>query len=252
MTSTLVLAIPAKGRLMEAAFAYLEGADVKVERKGGARTYEGSIEGVDGIEVRFLSASEIAAGLISGDLHLGITGLDLLQDSNPESDKFILTLSPLGFGHANVVVAVPEAWIDVVTMVDLAEVAGEFRAKKHRPLRVATKYLQLTRSFFSAKGIADYRIVESMGATEGAPAAGTSEIIVDITSSGETLTANHLKTLNDGLVLESQAFLTASTRATWRETQKEKAKTLLDRITSVECASSLYEELERAISAPVD
>ncbi len=248
MTSALVLAIPAKGRLMEAAFAYLDDAGIKVERQGGARTYEGRVEGVDNIEVRFLSASEIAVGLIGGELHLGITGLDLLHDSNPEPDKVILTLSPLEFGHADVVVAVPQAWVDVTTMADLADVVGDFRAKKHRPLRVATKYLQLTRSFFAENGITDYRIVESMGATEGAPTAGTSEIIVDITSSGTTLTANRLKTLNDGLILESQAFLAASLSANWHEEQKSTAKKLLDRVTSHDQENPLYKALKSSVS----
>jgi len=132
-----------------------------------------------------------------------------------EVDALLALLTPLGFGHANVVVAAPQAWIDVRTMADLEDVAAHFRAKRGERMRVATKYVNLTRRFFAAHGVADYRIVESLGATEGAPAAGAAELIVDITTTGATLAANALKMLDDGVILRSQANLVASLSAPW-------------------------------------
>ena len=167
-----------------------------------------------------LSASEIASSLISGDVHLGVTGEDLLREQAPELAGRIHLIKPLGFGFANVVVAVPQYWIDVSTMADLDDVCAAFAQKHRRRLRVATKYVQLTRSFFAHMGISDYRIVESAGATEGAPAAGTAEAIVDITTTGATLAANGLKILEDGTILESQAQLAASLTADWNEAKR--------------------------------
>ena len=141
-----------------------------------------------------------------------------------------MLVDALGFGHANVVVAVPQAWIDVHCMADLDDVATAFRLKHDRKMRVATKYMNLTRAFFSAQGITDYRIVESSGATEGAPAAGTAELIVDITTTGTTLAANALKIIDDGLILRSQANLVAARTASWGESERETARLVLDRI----------------------
>ncbi len=151
----------------------------------------------------------------SGAAHLGITGLDLIREHAADAEATIYTLMPLGFGRADVVVAVPRAWIDVVTVADLAEVAASFRARHHRNLRVATKYTRLTRAFFVEHAIHDYRIVESGGATEAAPASGVAEIIVDITTTGATLKANNLKVPRGGLILRSEAELAASLTAPW-------------------------------------
>lgn len=225
----LIFALPSKGRLHDAAFAYLEEAGLRVKRAGEARAYQGTIAGVPNTEILYLSAGEIAAGLHSGALHLGITGEDLIRETEAGGNGVHL-VQALGFGRANVVVAVPKAWIDVAGMADLEDVAQAFRALHHRPLRAATKYLALTRSFFAAHGLADYRIVESQGATEGAPAAGTAEIIVDITSSGATLAANNLKVLSDGVILRSQAFLGASLRAPWSDTARAAFALLADLI----------------------
>lgn len=212
---TLVLALPSKGRLHDGACDYLEAAGLHVKRAGNSRAYQGMIAGIPDTEILYRSASEIAAGLHAGSIHVGVTGEDLIRETGAGADTVHLVL-PLGFGHSDVVTAVPRAWIDVSTMADLEDVAQTFRARRHRPLRVATKYLALTRSFFARHGLTDYRIVESQGATEGAPAAGTAEIIVDITSTGATLTANNLKVLEDGVILNSQAVLAASLKAPWR------------------------------------
>ena len=196
----------------------------------GARDYRGTVDGLDGIEVAYLSAGEIAQQLAQGMVHLGITGEDLIRESIPDADSKVAMIEGLGFGYANVVVAVPQAWIDVRTMTDLDDVATAFRLKHNRRMRVATKYINLTREFFSQHGITDYRIVESSGATEGAPAAGTAEMIVDITTTGSTLAANALKMIDDGTMLRSQANLVAARTATWGESERATARMVLDRI----------------------
>jgi ATP phosphoribosyltransferase len=159
----------------------------------------------------------------------------------PQADDKVVLLEGLGFGYANVVVAVPEAWIDVRDMADLDDVAISFRVRHDRRLRVATKYLHLTRGFFSRNGIVDYRIVESAGATEAAPAAGIAELIVDITSTGTTLAANGLKVIDDGLILKSQANLVAARSAAWDKPQLETARVILDRVAAQRRARTFCE-----------
>ena len=226
----LVLAVPAKGRLQEHAEAFFARAGLELVKPRGIRDYRGSVKGLDGVEVAFLSASEITEQLGAGGVHFGITGEDLVREMIANADDRVVLLEGLGFGYANVVVAVPEAWIDVRDMADLDDVAIAFRSRHDRRLRVATKYLHLTRGFFARHGVVDYRIVESAGATEGAPAAGTAELIVDITTTGATLAANGLKILDDGLILKSQANLVAARRAVWDKPQLETARLMLDRM----------------------
>ncbi|MDE2383502.1 MAG: ATP phosphoribosyltransferase [Alphaproteobacteria bacterium] len=207
--NTLTFAIPSKGRLMEQAQGLIEQAGFKVERIGSDRGYRGRLTGLENVEIAFLSASDIAAALKSGEADLGITGEDLLRETIAPDNAVADVLLRLKFGPANVVVAVPDCWLDVAQMADLDEVAQQFYRLHGRRMRVATKYMNLTRRHFAAKGVTGYRIVESLGATEGAPAAGSAELIVDITTSGATLTANHLKILDDGLILSSCAVLAA-------------------------------------------
>jgi ATP phosphoribosyltransferase len=159
----------------------------------------------------------------------------------PKSEERVVMLDGLGFGYANVVVAVPQAWIDVRSMADLDDVATAFRQRHNRKLRVATKYINLTRHFFAEHGIADYRIVESLGATEGAPAAGTAELIVDITTTGATLSANALKIVDDGTMLRSQANLVASRGANWGARELDVARLMLDRIAAQRRAAAFRE-----------
>ena len=228
--SVLILAVPAKGRLQENAEAFFDRAGLELVKPRGARDYRGAIARLDGVEVAFLSASEITEQLAAGAVHFGITGEDLVREMIPAADDKVVLLEGLGFGHANVVVAVPEAWIDVRDMADLDDVAISFRGKHDRRLRVATKYINLTRGFFSHHGIIDYRIVESTGATEGAPAAGTAELIVDITTTGTTLAANALKIVDDGTILRSQANLVAARGADWSTLARETVRLVLDRL----------------------
>jgi len=164
-----------------------------------------------------------------------------VREQLSDADAAVEMLTPLGFGHANVVVAVPQAWIDVRSMTDLEDVASTMRARHGRKLRVATKYVNLTRRFFAEHGLADYRIVESLGATEGAPAAGTAEIVVDITTTGATLAANALKVLDDGVMLASEANLVASTRAPWSARARAAVRTILSRIAAEEEGRTIRE-----------
>jgi len=164
-----------------------------------------------------------------------------VREMIPDADSKVVLIEGLGFGFANVVVAVPQAWIDVRTMADLDDVGTSFRLTHGRKMRVATKYINLTRDFFSRHGIVDYRIVESSGATEGAPAAGSAELIVDITTSGATLAANGLKVVEDGIILRSQANLVAARGATWGDAEREAARVILDRIAAQARASGFRE-----------
>ncbi|MBE7183507.1 MAG: ATP phosphoribosyltransferase [Methylobacterium mesophilicum] len=205
---TVRLAIPSKGRLRDEVLERLEAANLRVELPEDDRSYRARIAGLDGVEVSFLSASEIARELGAGRVDLGVTGEDLLRETWTDAETRVPVLSRLGFGRADVVVAVPEIWLDVETMADLDDVAAEFRQRHGRRLTIATKYWRLTQQFFSGShGIQVYRIVESLGATEGAPTAGSADLIVDITTTGATLRANHLKILSDGVILRSEACL---------------------------------------------
>ncbi|MBL1257537.1 ATP phosphoribosyltransferase [Methylocystis sp. Sn-Cys] len=241
MTQKLIVATPSKGRLQENANAFFARAGLELTQGRGARDYRGAIAGLDGVEVAYLSASEITGRLARGDVHFGITGEDLVREEIADPDSKVELLAPLGFGHANVVVAVPQAWIDVRATADLADIADSFRARHGRGLRVATKYLNTTRRFFAQHSVGDYRIVESSGATEGAPAAGSADLIVDITTTGATLAANALKILDDGVILRSQANLVASLSAPWSETAKEAARVILSRIAAEEEARTTRE-----------
>lgn len=204
----VTLAIPSKGRLKEAALERLAKAGLEIVQPGDDRRYRAVVKDRDDIEIALLSAGEIAREVGLGKVDLGITGEDLLSESFGDADGRFEIAARLGFGRADVVVAVPECWLDVDTMGDLDDVAAEFRQRHGRRLRIATKYWRLTQKFFSAQhGIQVYRIVESLGATEGAPAAGSADVIVDITTTGSTLKANHLKVLSDGVILRSEACL---------------------------------------------
>jgi ATP phosphoribosyltransferase len=194
---------------------------------GGARGYLASLKGLPGAQVRLLSAADIAQALDAGEVHLGITGEDLLRETGADLDGRVLLLRALGFGRADLVVAAPKSWLDVDTMADLEEVAHDYLARTGRRMRVATKYLAQTRAFFARHGVVDYRITESGGATEGAPAAGAAELVVDITTTGATLQANGLKTLADGVILKSQAQLAASLKAAWSPEHLAAAERLL-------------------------
>ena len=224
-----IIAVPSKGRLEEKTADIFTAAGLPLKR-AGARGYSGTLESIENVEIAYLSASEIASRLRDGAVHFGITGEDLLREEVPDLDSCLQLVTPLGFGKADVVVAIPDAWIDVTTMADLAEVAADFRIQNGRLMRVATKYVHLTNDYFAANGVQDFQTVNSFGATEGAPASGAAELIVDITSTGATLSANDLRVLDDGVILKSQANLTASLTAKWDDSHRQSAKQILARL----------------------
>jgi ATP phosphoribosyltransferase len=247
--SALVVAVPSKGRLQENAQAFFARAGLTLLQPRGARDYRGTIAEIDGVEIAYLSAAEITAQLALGAAHLGITGEDLVREMIPDAPARVVMIDKLGFGEADVVVAVPQAWIDVRTMADLDDVATAFRLRHDRKMRVATKYVNLTRGFFAEHGIIDYRIAESLGATEGAPAAGSAELIVDITTTGATLAANALKVIEDGVILRSAANLVASRRAAWSAGERAAARLMLDRIAAQAGARVVREVRARLATA---
>ena len=204
---TIKLGVPSKGRLMDKTFEWFADRGVTLERTGSDREYAGAVAGIDNVSLILLSAGEIPNELAAGRIHLGVTGTDLVQEKLARWDELVAPLEELNFGHADLIIAVPQAWIDVDTLDDLDAAAAAFRAKHGFRLRIATKYHRLVRNFLRSAGVADYALVDSQGATEGTVANETAEAIADITSSGATLRANHLKVLSDGLVLASQATL---------------------------------------------
>jgi ATP phosphoribosyltransferase len=226
---TLRLGVPSKGRLMDKTFAWFAERGLEMRRSGSDREYAAEVAGAD-LELMLLSAGEIPRELAAGRIHLGVTGSDLVQERIPAWDQAVEVLAPMGFGHADLVIAVPDIWIDVATLDDLDAVAAAFRARHGFRLRIATKYHRLVRDFLREAGVADYRLVDSQGATEGTVAHGTAEAIADITSTGETLRANHLKLLDDGLIHRSEATLYRARGAGWGEAERAALADLSRRI----------------------
>ena len=211
----LKLGVPSKGRLMEQTFDWFGRRGITLSRAGSEREYAGAVDGAEGLELILLSAGEIPRELAAGRVHLGVTGSDLVRDKLADWDRQVAELALMGFGHADLIIAVPAFWPDVDTLDDLDAAAAAFRRTNGMRLRIATKYHRLVRDFLQANGVADYQLVDSQGATEGTVKNLTAEAIADITSTGETLRANHLKALTDGLVHRSQAVLYASRAADW-------------------------------------
>src|SRR6056300_407521 len=210
---TIKLGVPSKGRLMEKTFDWFSALGISLSRSGSDREYAGRVDGIDGVELVLLSAGEIPRELAAGRIHLGVTGTDLIREKLSQWDQRVQMLVELGFGHADLIIAVPNYWVDVDTLDDLDAASAAFRANHGFRMRIATKYHRLVREYLKSHGVADYQIVDSQGATEGTVKNETAEAIADITSSGETLRANHLKILSDGLVLKSQASLFKSRTA---------------------------------------
>ena len=215
--SALKLGVPSKGRLQAKTMEWFAVHGITLARTGNDREYSGVVTGVDGVELVMLSAGEIPRELKAGRIHLGVTGTDLIHEKLPLWDRVVVNLQELGFGQADLIIAVPKGWVDVDCIEDLDGVAAQFRANHGYRLRIATKYHNLVRGFLRGRGMADYQLVDSQGATEGVVKNLTAEAIADITSSGATLDANHLKILTDGLILHSQACIFASRSADWSD-----------------------------------
>ncbi|MCG7624651.1 ATP phosphoribosyltransferase [Epibacterium sp. Ofav1-8] len=227
---SIKLGVPSKGRLMEKTFDWFAKRGITLSRTGSDREYAGAVEGVEGVDLVLLSAGEIPRELAAGRIHLGVTGTDLVHEKLPRWEQQVEELEPMGFGEADLILAVPQFWIDVDTLEDLDAVAAAFRRTHGHRLRIATKYHRLIREFLADAGVADYQLIDSQGATEGTVKNETAEMVADITSTGETLRANHLKILSDGLVLRSQATLWRSRMAKCTSEEKSALKTLMVKI----------------------
>ena len=204
------IGIPSKGRLRKDVLKIFSKKKLKLLSDRGERDLFGYIKGYKNISITYLHAREIIERLGDGSLDFGFSGYDLLKESEVNIQKKIIVKKKYNFGHAKLVVAIPDEWIDVQTIADLEEIAFEFKDNKKRRLRVATKYPNLTRDFLFSKGVTQFKLVKSLGATEVYPFTGSSEIITDITSTGETLKANNLRILKDGEILRSEACMMVS------------------------------------------
>ena len=207
MKNLITIGLPSKGRLKDKAISFFEGNGLKILQSVKERNYFATIENQKNLKIIFLHAKEIIQRLGDGTLDIGISGLDLLNESEKNLQDKIIIKNKLNFGKANLVVAVPDDWIDVQTIADLEEVSFDIRSKRNTRLRVATKYPNLTNDFLLSKGVTQYKLIPSLGATETYPFIGSSEIITDITSTGKTLIDNNLRALKDGQILSSTACL---------------------------------------------
>ena len=207
------LGVPSKGRLMEQTFEWFAERGVTLSRSGSDREYAGRVDGVDGVSLVLLSAGEIPRELAAGRIEMGVTGTDLVHEKLAGWKSDLVELAPMGFGHADLIIAVPDCWRDCTDLDDFAAVARDFRAEHGFRLRIATKYHRLVRAFLARHEVADYQLVDSQGATEGTVANLTAEAIADITSSGATLQANNLRILESDPILRSQATLFANRAA---------------------------------------
>tara|TARA_B100000003_G_C10889740_1_gene354685 strand:- start:18 stop:707 length:690 start_codon:yes stop_codon:yes gene_type:complete len=210
MRQNINIGLPSKGRLRKDILKIFKSKNLILFSERGERDLLGSIKNFENIKILYLHAREIVERLGDGSLDLGFSGYDLLKESEINIQKRINVLKKYNFGKATLVVAIPDPWIDVQTVADLEEIAFEFKDKKKKRLRVATKYPNLTREFLFSKGVTQFKLVDSLGATEAYPFTGSSEIITDITSTGETLNANNLRVLKDGEILKSEACMMVS------------------------------------------
>ncbi len=200
----LTLALPSKGAIAEPTYNFLKDCGLKVS-KPNPRQYVGALPAIDGVDVLFQRVKDVVYKVADGTAHIGVTGYDVVCE-HPH-DNLIVIHDQLGYGHCKLVVAVPEAWVDVDSMADLAEVAIDFREQKGRNIRIATTYTGLARQFLHKNGIHHFSLVRAEGAIEAAPTIGYADLVIDLTQSGTTLRENHLKTLSDGVIVESQACL---------------------------------------------
>ncbi len=226
---SLKLGVPSKGRLMEKTFDWFADHGITMRRTGSDREYAAAVDGAD-LDLVLLSAGEIPRELQAGRIHLGVTGSDLVRERIPSWQDVVREVQPMGFGFADLIIAVPAFWVDVNTLDDLDAAAADFRRIHGHRLRIATKYHRLVREFLRDAGVADYQLVDSQGATEGTVKNLTAEAVADITSTGDTLRANHLKILPDGVIHRSQAVLFKSRTAPWSDLDRAAMENLNERL----------------------
>lgn len=215
--SSITIALPSKGRMKTAADGYMAELGLHIQAKNGERGYHDALEDWPNVAVKRLPASLIAEACLAGEAHFGVTGLDLIAEYDQNYTQSVDALAALDFGHADLIIAVPNFWLDVDYVSDLPRLGEQIRARLNRRVKVATKYQNLTAQFFETHGFVDYQLIDSQGATEAAPANNVADLIVDITSSGATLKANSLKVLTDGLILKTQAQLWRSNASDWHD-----------------------------------
>ncbi len=226
----LKLGLPSKGRLMEQCFDWFGARGVVLHRSGAERAYAARIEGAEGVELVLLAAAEVPRELAAGRIHLGVTGSDLVREGLTDWAEQVVELAAMGFGQADLVIAVPDFWADCASLDDLDAIAGSFRARHGFRLRIATKYHRMTREFLRQRGVADYQLVDSQGATEGSVHNLTAEAVSDITSTGDTLRDNRLRILPDGLIHQSQATLYYAHGADWNRAARVGLSELADKL----------------------
>ncbi len=224
------LGVPSKGRLMDKTFDWFGKHGLTLEKSGADREYAGRVEGIDGVELVLLSAGEIPRELAAGRIHLGVTGSDLVREKIAGWQSQVQELALLGFGGADLILAVPQGWVDVETLDDLDAAAAAFRKVHGFRMRIATKYHRLVRDYLREHGVADYQLVDSQGATEGTVKNETAEVVADITSTGETLRANGLRILDAPVVHASQATLFQSLTADVSDTERQTLRDIKSRL----------------------
>ena len=207
------IGIPSKGRLRKDTLSIFKNKNLKILSERGERDLFGYIKENNKIKIVYLHAREIIERLGDGSLDIGFSGYDLLKESELNIQNKVIINKKLDYGNATLVVAVPDEWIDVQTLADLEEISFDFKDNKKSRLRVATKYPNLTKEFLFSKGVTQFKLVPSLGATEVYPFTGSSEILTDITSTGETLKANNLRILKDGNILKSTAILMSNKKS---------------------------------------
>ena len=226
MKNIINIGIPSKGRLRANILKIFKKNKLNLVSERGERDLLGSIKNLSNVKMLYLHAREIVERLGDGSLDIGFSGYDLLKESEINVQKKINVVKKYSFGKATLVVAIPDPWIDVQTIADLEEIAFEFKDKKKKRLRVGTKYPNLTREFLFSKGVTQFKLVNSLGSTEVMPFTGSAEIIVDITSTGETIKANNLRVLKDGEILKSVACIMVSKSASKNNAFKKIVKLL--------------------------
>ena len=222
--SDIRLALPSKGRMEGETMTFLSEAGLNVA-KPNPRQFEATIPVMPDLTVLFQRAGDIVVSVRDGSVDFGITGMDTVMERKGENGEILVMLEALGYGGCTLNVIVPESWEKIRTMADLTKK----RAELGRPLRVATKYPNVSRDFFSKYDLGDVRLIRAEGTLEVAPAIGYADLIVDLVSTGTTLRDNRLRSLDDGLVLESEACLIANRNSLKSQSEVlEKAQQLLE------------------------
>jgi ATP phosphoribosyltransferase len=235
---TTTLALPSKGAIADPTLSFLRDCGLRVD-KPNQRQYTGLLPAIPSITVLFQRVTDVLYKVADGTVPIGITGLDVVRE-HPHQDVLVIH-DALGYGQCSLVVATPEAWVDVDNMVDLADVALDLREYQRRNLRVATKFPTLTRQFFHAQGLHHFTLVNAEGAIEAAPTLGYADIIVDLTQTGTTLRENHLKVLSDGVIMDSQACLIGNRRLLEAPSILDSVRVLLEYIDGALIGRSYYQ-----------